>query len=382
MPVFGIRQRLMWMFAGIILAGVFIAGMSFTALPGVAPLIRESAPVVSAQQGITLTSLEQQLIQLYDVINPSVVSIQIVGQNGFGQGSGFVYNRDGYIVTNYHVAGQALQISVIFSDGTSVPAELVGADPGTDLAVIRVEPSLTPALNPLPLGDSEALRVGQMVIAVGNPFGLQGSMTMGIVSALGRTLPSQEAAANGGIFNTPDVIQTDAAMNPGNSGGPLLNLAGQVVGINTAIRSSSRENSGIGFSVPSSLVARVVPALIQNGVYRHPWLGIAGRSLDNVTNNLMSLDRSQRGILVAAVSSGSPAMAAGLRGNNRQAVVQHQTVAIGGDIIISVDGQTVETFDDLLHYLATRTSVGQTISLGVLRDGARLDIPVQLAERP
>jgi len=371
-----IKQRLVWMLTGAALLGLLLAGIAVIR-PAASP-----ASTVSAQSSVTLTDLETRFVDLYNRANEAVVSIQVVEETGFGQGSGFVYDTAGHIITNHHVAGEAVRIAVIFADGTQVSAELVGSDPDSDLAVLKVDPAETPALEPLPLGDSDALQVGQMVVAIGNPFGLSGTMTTGIVSALGRSLPAQSTDLEGGSFTTPDIIQTDAAINPGNSGGPLLNLAGEVVGVNTAIRSETSQNSGIGFAVPSGLAARVIPALIQDGVYKYPWLGISGRTLDPATAEAMGLGRGQAGILVATISRNSPAQRAGLQGNDRETMLEGQAVGIGGDVIVSVDGRPLAEFDDLVHFLVTEASVGQTIRLGVLRDGRQIEVPVTLAARP
>ncbi len=359
--MYALKQRISWMVSGALILGVGLLALGMIAPPG-------SVTTVDAQGSVTLNALEIQYISLYEQVNPSVVSIQVVETTGFGQGSGFVYDTSGHIITNFHVAGgdTVTDISVVFSDGTRRDAELVGGDADSDIAVIKVDPDGM-NLQVLPLGDSAALRPGQMVIAIGNPFGLAGTMTSGIVSALGRNLPSQEMTIDGGRFNTPDIIQTDAAINPGNSGGPLLNMAGEVVGINTAIRSQSEANSGIGFAVPSNLVARIAPQLAQFGEYQHPWLGISGGTLDDLTASQLGLDLSQSGVLVATVMSSSPAIKAGLASS---------------DIIVSANGRTIETFDDLVHFLASEAVVGQTITLGVLRSGSLIDLAVTLAPRP
>jgi S1-C subfamily serine protease len=346
-------------------------------------------------------------VDLYQAVNPSVVNIQVtrvLGESGedpsipgfpgfpdlpqgpqerfqFGQGSGFIYDREGHIVTNYHVVGQADEVMVTFSDGLSLAAEKVGGDPDSDLAVIRVE-ELPEGARPLSLGDSDALRVGQSVAAIGNPFGLEGTMTTGIVSALGRTLPSQSRTVGGSRFSIPNVIQTDAAINPGNSGGPLLNLAGEVVGVNTAIESSVGQFSGVGFAVPSNTVARVVPVLIEEGRYQHPWLGISGMDLIPSVREAMDLERDQRGVLVISVVEDSPAAEAGLQGSDRELVESGQTLRVDGDIIVGIDNIAVQDFDDLLVYLSEQTQVGQEVELEVLRDGERMPIPVTLAARP
>ncbi|MFC1960504.1 S1C family serine protease [Chloroflexota bacterium] len=388
----GTKHRFIWMLTGALLLGIGLVAFGIIAPPSVngpnagnqaVVPIQGSVAVIDAQGSISLTNLEEQFVNLYNVVNPAVVSIQVAEEIGFGQGSGFVYDTQGHIVTNHHVAGDAAEIFVIFADGSNVAAELVGSDPDTDLAVIKVDPTEAPALIPLPVGDSEAMQVGQMVIAIGNPFGLSGTMTMGIISAKGRTLPSQHMSIDGqGTFSTPNIIQTDAAINPGNSGGPLLNLAGEVVGVNSAIRTQTGENSGVGFAIPSSIIARVVPSLVQRGVFEHPWLGISGRTMDPITSELMGLPENQRGVLVATISSGSPAQKGGLIGSNEEAIYEELPVAIGGDVIVTADGQTILEFDDLLEFLADNTVVGQTITLGVLRDGQSLELAVTLAPRP
>ncbi len=404
------KARLGWLLTGAALMAVALAVFN----PILFPAVR------SASATSTTNTIEEQLIALYNSANPSVVSVQVrqtvtrevslpqfpelpqipgfpelprflwpqtpnqrqQQQYVYGQGSGFVYDRDGHIVTNYHVAGEADQIRVIFADGTAVEATLVGADPDSDLAVIKVDPAKAPELQPLPLGDSEALQVGQMVVAIGNPFGLSGTMTSGIISALGRMLPSQAATADGSRFNITDIIQTDAAINPGNSGGPLLNLAGEVIGVNTAIESTTRQNAGIGFAVPSKTVSRVVPVLIAEGRYAHPWLGISGTTVNATIREAMNLPEDQTGVLIASVDNTGPAARAGLLGSSRDARVDDTTIKVGGDIIVSVDGRPVVTFDDLLDYISNETEVGQTITLGILRNGQLSEVRVTLAPRP
>src|SRR5512142_1617932 len=294
-----------------------------------------SSDLLSAYQG-TLESI-------YAAVSPSVVNISVVEQvsgstsgglqipgfpffnNPRGQqqqpqfqgalGSGFVWDQNGDIVTNNHVVAGADKIEVTFSDGTTVPAKLVGADPDSDLAVVKVD---VPAaqLHPVQMGDSHAIKVGQLAIAIGNPFGLEGSMTTGIISAVGRDLPADENAAQS--YTIPDIIQTDAPINPGNSGGVLIDMQGQVVGVTSAIESSSNSNSGVGFAIPSAIVKNVVPALIQSGKYVHTWLGISGTTLTLDLANAMKLNASQRGALVEEISPNSPAEKAGLHGSNQQ----------------------------------------------------------------
>jgi S1-C subfamily serine protease len=379
-------------------AGVALQGQEASAsVPQGAQAPAGQAPSGEPEGSTVITSdLESALTDLYEQANPGVVNVQVQqavelpqfqfpGQSGpqfqQGVGSGFVYDTAGHIVTNYHVAGEADKMTATFADGFTAEAVLVGGDPDSDLAVIKVD---VPAerLHPLPLGDSDALRVGQMVVAIGNPFGLEGTMTTGIVSALGRTLPSQATTQEGGRFSIPDVVQTDAAINPGNSGGPLLNLSGEVIGVNTAIESSVGQFSGVGFAVPSNLVARVVPELIEGGSYEHPWLGISGTTLTPEIRDAMGLKPDQTGVLVMSVADGSPAGEAGLRGSTTEAEIDGQTILVGGDVLTGVDRHEIVEFDDLLTYLSNETHVGQTIALGVLRDGKATEVEVTLTARP
>ena len=331
-------------------------------------------------------AVDALLVNLYRRANPAVVFIAVLAaQEGtlvpLGSGSGFVIDDTGYIVTNNHVVEQAEVVRVTFSDGTITDAEILGQDPYSDLAVIRVD---LPAdrLATLEFGDSSALQVGQRVIAIGNPFGLEGTMTVGIVSALGRTLPSQVAEA-AGFFSNPEIIQTDAAINPGNSGGPLLDSNGHVVGVNSAIRSTTGENSGIGFAVPVNTVKRIVPALIEEGSYRYPYLGITSNSFFSLAELADALDLPvTRGVLIATVTAGEPAASAGLRGGNRDVEVLGAPVRAGGDIIVAVDGYELHDFDDLIAYLVRETVVGQEVEMTIVRDGESLEIPVVLGERP
>ncbi len=340
--------------------------------------------------------VEQDLVglpDLYDRVNPAVVNIRVRLSNGdnldllpnqpFGsaQGSGFLYDDQGHFVTNFHVVDGVDEILVVFSDGLALEGELIGADPDSDLAVVHVD-DIPSGIVPLPLADSGGLRVGEPVVAIGNPFGLQGTMTTGIISGLGRTLPSQAVAIGGGRFNIPNIIQTDAAINPGNSGGPLLNLAGEVIGVNTAIASSDRQFSGVGYAVPANTVARVVPELIENGRFAHPYLGIAGLDLSPGIRLAMDLDAQQRGVLVIDVTEGGPADDAGLIGSTVEVDIDGRPASVGGDIIIAIDGQPVNDFDDLIAYLSDITVVGQTVKLELLRDGEQLSVEVKLGERP
>ncbi len=290
-------------------------------------------------------------------------------------GSGFVYDILGHTITNAHVIENATKVTVTFLDGNQYNAEIIGSDKFTDIAVIKVneKPRL---LHPLDIGDSSVLLVGEQVAAIGNPFGLSGSMTSGIVSQLGRLLFSPD---NG--FSIPDVIQTDAAINPGNSGGPLLNMKGEVIGINTAIRSSTGEFTGVGFAVPSNTIKKIVPSLIEEGKYHHPWMGITGIDIDPDLAKIRELGNA-KGFLVVTVIDGHPADDAGLQGVSKTVEIDGKEYPIDGDIIISVDGKEVRKINDLLVHLQREKSVGDEMILGVLRDGDLMHLTLTLAERP
>jgi 2-alkenal reductase len=318
---------------------------------------------------------EQLLIELYEQVSPSVVYIAVAtsGLTGSGSGSGFVWDTEGHIVTNNHVVESARRIEVTFADGTTAEAELVGTDPDSDLAVIKVD---LPAsrLHPVELGDSDALRVGQRAIAIGNPFGFEQTMTTGIVSGLGRVVRQQSG------FSLPQLIQTDAAINPGNSGGPLLDSHGRVIGVTTLIFSNSGTNAGVGFAVPVDTVKRVVPSLVATGRYADPWLGIQATSISSLLAEELGLPVEQ-GVLVQTVVQGGPAEKAGLQGGDWQVRFEGALLATGGDIIVAIDDTAVQDMDDLIVYLADK-SVGQRVTLTVLRDGRRQRIEVRLGERP
>jgi S1-C subfamily serine protease len=326
------------------------------------------------------------LVNLYQRVNPAVVYIEVLVDDGgtlfsLGSGSGFVIDMEGHIVTNAHVVEQADVVQVTFSyESIVTDAEIVGQDPYSDLAVIKV--NVPPdQLVPLELGDSSMLQVGQRVIAIGNPFGLEGTMTVGIVSALGRSLPVQ-ILQDTGRFSNPEIIQTDAAINPGNSGGPLLDIHGGVVGVNTAIRSETGVNSGVGFSVPVNTLKRILPQLIAEGTYRYPYLGISSDSRFSVAELAGPLGLPvTRGVLIFEVTPGTAADRAGLQGGNREVEVMGISVAAGGDIIVAIDGYQVADYSDFIAYLVRETTVGQTVVLTVVRDGRDMDIPVTLGER-
>ncbi len=323
---------------------------------------------------------DQVVIDLYSRLNPSVVNITIYQtQNGellpAGQASGFVYDSQGDVVTNQHVVDGADSIQITFADGLIRNATLVAQDLYSDLAVVNVE--LPAGVNPIPLGSMDKLAVGESVVAIGNPFGLEGTLTRGVISALGRTIPTNTA------YSIPEAIQTDAAINPGNSGGPLLDLNGEVIGVNAQIETSgvSGSNLGVGFAIPVSIVQRVVPALIQDGHYDWSWLGVSGYTVDPSLVKAMSLPVEQ-GAYVSTVIVGGPAESAGLIGTTSTITQDGRSVEIGGDVITAVDGQPIKTFDDLLVYLSLQTSPGKEITLSILRNGQNQDIKVTLGTRP
>jgi S1-C subfamily serine protease len=400
----------LWLVTIVMIAALALSACSPAALSGTlsaAPVANQAPAANSAPTANTtvpalgsVSDLEQTLQQIYQQVNPSVVAIEVVGQasaasvipffgdNGQQQpqipqqalGSGFVWDKEGHIVTNNHVVDGAEKISVTFSDGTIVPATLVGADPDADLAVIKVD---LPAdqLQPVKVADSTQVKVGQLAVAIGNPFGNENTMTVGFVSAIGRSIPA-DGGTTGVSYSIPDVIQTDAPINPGNSGGVLVDDQGRVMGVTAQIDSPVRASVGIGFVIPSNIVQKVVPELIKSGKYEHSWLGISGGSLIPDLATAMNLKSDQRGALVNQVTSGGPAEKAGLRGSEQQTTINGQQVNVGGDVIIAIDNQPVKTFDDLVAYLFSSTSVNQTVTLTILRDGQQQDLKVTLAARP
>ncbi len=334
-------------------------------------------------------ALEQEIIEVYENVGLGVVNItsRSYGYDFFmrpvpqeGSGSGIVYDREGHIITNYHVIEDATELLVTLPDETTATAEVVGADPSNDLAVLKVDapPEL---LHPIPLGQSDDLRVGQFVVAIGNPFGFERTLTVGVVSALGRVIESPDERFIG------EIIQTDAAINPGNSGGPLLDLSGQVIGVNTAIFSPSQASAGIGFAVPVDTVRRVVPELIARGYFPHPWMGLSyvwdlNRDRARILREVGMNVPVEEGLLLLEVAPDSPSAAAGLRGGQEQVRLGRTILLIGGDILTAIDGEPIATVRDLLRFLDTRTTVGQTIQVSVWRDGQELIIPVTLTEQP
>ncbi|MFL7838191.1 MAG: S1C family serine protease [Candidatus Promineifilaceae bacterium] len=312
---------------------------------------------------------EKAFISVFENASPSVVHIAV----DEGEGSGFVYDAEGHIVTNNHVVSGANTIVVSFADGSQEEATIEGTAPDADLAIIKVA-ELPEGVKPLALADTDTLKVGQIVVAIGSPFGLENTLTTGIVSGLDRLFPGAEAPG-GGTYNIPDIIQTDAAINPGNSGGPLLNLQGAVIGVNTAIESPVRGSSGVGFAVPANVVAIIAPQLIESGSAATPWLGISGSELNATMAEALGLDADTRGIAIGEVITGGPAADAGL-------VAADPNGTSVGDVIVGIDDQEIRAFDDLLGYIVEHTIVGQTVELKVLRDGQIDSIPLTLQARP
>ena len=361
-----------------------------------APALQSAGKVQVAADGTDIVAaFEQALVGVYQDTLPSIVSIQVnkafdhplpEGQKNFdgpedffaqGQGSGFVWDKEGHIVTNYHVIEGATKVEVVFANDEVVMAEVVGQDPDSDLAVIKVDMPAS-KLYPITVGDSDNLLVGQLAIAIGSPFGQESTMTSGIVSAIGRTIQSGNTP-----FSIPEVIQTDAPINPGNSGGPLLDRYGQVIGINTQIISRGGGSSGIGFAVPINIAKQVVPALIKGEAYEYAWLGISGRTLQPEISERMNIPTDTKGALVIAVAKDGPAAKAGLHGADEIAAKANEEVEFGGDIITAINKQPVKNMDDLITYLVAETRPGDDIELAVIRvDGKRDTVTVTLGKRP
>lgn len=392
--------------------------------------------------------------ELFSKIQASVVQVtttsrDIAGPGSSGLGSGFIYDKDGHIITNYHVVAIAslsglysnytsssnnnTNIIVTFHDGSAYNARVVGSDPFSDIAVLRVENISESKLTPLLFGNSSQVKIGEQVIAIGNPFGLSGTLTAGVVSGLGRTIPSlateegpslprdnqgeqeqprlplipppfddlfpdipdlpfelpplipdqPQQQESSGAFSIPDIIQTDAAINPGNSGGPLLNMKGQVIGMNTAIFSATGVYAGVGFAIPSNTITKVVPSLIATGSYQHPWLGLIGIDITPDIANALGLGlEDAKGFLVIGVNEGSPADKAGIRGGDKVANINGREIRLGGDIVLKIDNQDVRKIEDILTYLERYKHIGDTIQLTILRDGRPQTINITLTARP
>ena len=395
-------------------AVALVIGLALVLMLGAlyAPALLQNAPVFAApgasapaapafQADSSLVNDQEALAALYEAVAPAIVNIQVESNAsplqmpdipGFevpedmpsvpqmGQGSGFIFDDQGHIVTNNHVVEGATKVLVTFNDGRWAEAEVVAADPQADLAVIKVTPPEGMAWLPLALADDSTIKVGHTVIAIGNPFGLAGTMTTGIVSALGRGFP---VGSMGARYTLPDVIQTDAAINPGNSGGPLLDLAGNVVGVNFAIESPVRTNSGVGFAIPVSIVRRVVPELIKDGKFEYAYLGLQGNTITPQLADALELEDNKLGVYVSGVVPGGPAEEGGVQGGDTtvtdDAGLEFQK---GGDIVVAIDDQPVRRFEDLVSYLVTKAAPGQPVVLTVIRDGAEQTFDITLAERP
>jgi serine protease Do len=360
--------------------------------------------IVGADEGSNNNNNNRSLTfkELFARAKDSVVQVTVSGMplsfannSAFGIGSGFVFDSQGHIVTNNHVIYGGSNVTVTFSNGTIYTAEVVGTDVFSDIAVLKLDfkeeqettQGVEKGLIPLPLGNSSMLSIGEEVAAIGNPFGLTGSMTTGVVSGLGRLLPIQTTnittIPGAGAFSIPNIIQTDAAINPGNSGGPLLNKNGEVVGLNTAGLLSGQFSSGIGFSIPSDTLGRIVPALIANGTYLHPWIGVAGPDIIPEIALALGLGEA-RGFLVTEIAPGSPADKSGIRGGDMPVtnITGFEELRLGGDIIMNVDDQKVNKTDDLLSYIETNKQVGDTVTMTILRDGNLIEIDLVLGARP
>jgi S1-C subfamily serine protease len=330
---------------------------------------------------IKASDTELSLTDLFQRVEKSVVQITDSGERDVFEsrlGSGFVYDDNGHIITNDHVvSGGGNRLDVTFPDGTVYRASMIGSDPSADIAVLYVEGVPKEKLLPLSLADSSKVRVGERLAAIGNPFGLSGSLSSGIVSGVGRQIPAQEEEG----FTIPDIIQTDAPINPGNSGGPLLNMRGEVIGINSAIYSTTGQFAGVGFAIPSNTLAQVVPSLITTGSYQHPWLGVAGRDITPGLADRLGLNEP-RGFLVMDVVAGSPAEKAGILKGTEDTVIDGIPIKLGGDVIIAVDNNTVRKIDDLLAYVEMEKSVGDDLELTILREGQMMEVVATLAARP
>jgi serine protease Do len=415
----GTNRNILWVAGGVVLfvifgcLTVFVPAMwlttrsdssveTVTVSPGTVRTVVE--PVALPQQRVVIATPEggadyatAVLVNIYEQVNPSVVNVTVLGRGDsllpenhspsgidpddlleVSSGSGFVWDAFGHLVTNNHVVEEAEEVQVTFSDGTVAVADVVGTDTDSDLAVLRIDAEGY-TLVPVTVGDMDDVRVGMRVAAIGNPFGLEGTLTSGIVSAIGRSIPAR------GGFSIPDSIQTDAAINPGNSGGPLLNERGELIGVNAQIRSEARSNSGVGFAIPVSIVARVVPSLIETGKYEHSYMGVSGGTLSPICAEALGVPKTLRGAVISQVLSRSPASRAGLRGGDEPINTVYPSICptnAGGDIIVAVGETPVTTFDDILAYLQRNTSPGDTVTLTVWRDGNTVEVDLTLGARP
>jgi serine protease Do len=391
-----------WLLLVVTACGAPLASRALIPVPAAPPMPTTTGYAL----GSPFSTLEGTLENTYAAVNPSVVNISVVQKEEVsypqspdfpffgpslpqgpqeqyrnGLGSGFVLDKEGHIVTNNHVVAGADTITVTFYDGTTAAGKVVGADPNSDLAVVKVE-VLPDKLQPVQMGNSDQIKVGQLAIAIGNPFGLQSTMTVGIVSAVGRSLPVDSGDGVGASYTIPAIIQTDASINPGNSGGVLVDSKGRLIGVTSAIASPVQASAGIGFAIPSTIVQKVVSALVKTGHYDHPWLGAALTSLNPEISRAMNLEPDQRGALVVNVVPDSPALKGGLHRDAQQLAIEGQVIPVGGDVIIAIDGQVVKQAEDLIDYLERNTAPNQQIVLTILRGGKEQTLSITLAKRP
>ena len=331
-----------------------------------------------------LKAKESQLNTIYATSLPSIVHIKVrqtipgffQNQERTGEGSGFIWDDKGHIVTNYHVVATASIVDVEFADGTQYPASVIGLDPNSDLAILKVD-SNGKTLIPLNLGDSTNVKVGNHTIVIGSPFGQEFSMSSGIVSAIKRTVPSQNA-----MFSIPNVIQTDAAINPGNSGGPLMDIDGNVIGINSQIISRSGGNQGIGFAIPINSVKKIIPTLIRGEKFEYPYIGITGMDLNTNLKNALKIDLNVNGVMVVDVVKGSPADLGGLLGYTGTVSDNNNSYPSGGDILTAINTMPIKSMGDLLTILFSDHSPGDSVTFTILRDSNQLDLDITLIARP
>ena len=350
------------------------------------------SPTLSSSSSSSISPLPRIFKQIEDSVVQITTKVSndgqdiIINSNPFKSqstilGSGFVYDKEGHIVTNSHVLDESKTVDITFVDGNTYTARVIGNDPSSDISVLKItDSSFLPSsgenstADPLVMGNSSNLQVGQQAIAIGNPFGLSDTLTTGIISQVGRLLPNPDTG-----FSIPDGIQTDAVINPGNSGGPLLNTQGQVIGMNTVISSPSGIFSGVGFAIPSNTISRIVPVLIQKGSYSHPWLGISGGSITPDLAQSLNLQKNFKGVMVGSVQSGSPADKAGLRGASQDIMNLNPHI---GDIITAIDNHPVRRIDDIINYIESHKSVGDVVNVKANRNGKEIDLKVILQTRP
>ncbi len=387
---------------GLALGGSAPAALSNTTSQSSTGGLLASAPAAPNSQTATdVAGLQTAYEAVFQTVNPSVVTIEIgsrssnvtgpgTSRNGQGsqgqivptaEGSGVIWDSSGHIVTNNHVVVGAARITVTFSDGSSYDAKVVGTDPNTDLAVVQVSGAPASLLKPITVGDSTQVKVGELVVAIGNPYGLANTMTTGIVSAIGRSIDASagNSQSNSPGFSIPNVIQTDAAINPGNSGGALVDMNGTLIGVPSQIESQSGSNSGVGFAIPSSLVKQVATQLISKGVAAHSYMGVSGMTVTADVISALNLKAGQQGVLVATVVPGGPADKAGLKGATVDA---SGTPTAAGDIITGIDGNSITSFEQLVSYLYSNTQPGQNVTLTVLRGGQEIQVQLTLGTQP